>query len=34
MDKIAELKALEAEIAARRDLPLMESNLVFGEGRC
>lgn len=32
MDKAAELKALEAEIAARRDLPLMESNLVFGEG--
>src|SRR5580698_10266788 len=32
MDKGAELKALEAEIAARRDLPLMESNLVFGEG--
>jgi len=32
MDKVAELKALETEIAARRDLPLMESNLVFGEG--
>jgi DNA polymerase len=32
MDKIAELKVLETEIAARRDLPLMESNLVFGEG--
>jgi DNA polymerase len=32
MDKAAELKKLEAEIAARRDLPLMESNLVFGEG--
>ena len=32
MDKAAELKKLEAEIAARGDLPLMESNLVFGEG--
>ncbi len=32
MDKAAELKKLEQEIAARRDLPLMESNLVFGEG--
>jgi DNA polymerase len=33
MDKVAELKKLEREIAARRDLPLMKSNLVFGEGR-
>jgi uracil-DNA glycosylase len=32
MDKAAELKKLKAEIAARVDLPLMESNLVFGEG--
>src|ERR1700690_1879733 len=32
MDKAAELKRLKKEIAARRDLPLMESNLVFGEG--
>src|ERR1039458_1556186 len=32
MDKVAELKKLEQEIAARRDLPLMESNLVFGGG--
>ncbi len=32
MDKREGLKKLEAEIAARRDLPLMESNLVFGEG--
>lgn len=32
MDKKAELEKLEAEMAARHDLPLMESNLVFGEG--
>jgi uracil-DNA glycosylase family 4 len=32
MDKQDALHKLEAEIAARRDLPLMESNLVFGEG--
>lgn len=32
MDKASELKELEAEIAADRELPLMESNLVFGEG--
>lgn len=32
MDKVAQLKSLEAEIAANRSLPLMESNLVFGEG--
>jgi DNA polymerase len=32
MDKAAELKKIKAEIAARGDLPLMESNLVFGEG--
>ena len=32
MDKQAELDALEREIAADRSLPLMESNLVFGEG--
>ncbi len=32
MDKAAKLKKLEAEIAARGDLPLMESNLVFGKG--
>jgi len=32
MDKAAELKKLEAEIAADRSLPLQESNLVFGEG--
>lgn len=32
MDKAVELTKLEAEIAARQDLPLMESNLVFGEG--
>ena len=31
MDKAEELKKLETEIAAAR-LPLMESNLVFGEG--
>jgi uracil-DNA glycosylase family 4 len=32
MDKVAELKVLEAEIAANKELPLQESNLVFGEG--
>lgn len=32
MDKIAELKKLELEIAADKNLPLQESNLVFGEG--
>lgn len=32
MDKAAQLHALEAEIATNRSLPLMESNLVFGEG--
>jgi uracil-DNA glycosylase family 4 len=32
MDKAAELKKLEAEIAANVALPLRESNLVFGEG--
>ncbi len=32
MGKREELQKLESEIAARRDLPLMESNLVFGEG--
>jgi uracil-DNA glycosylase len=32
MDKAAELKKLEAEIAGNKNLPLMESNLVFGEG--
>jgi uracil-DNA glycosylase family 4 len=32
MDKAAELKKLEEEIAANKSLPLMESNLVFGEG--
>ncbi len=32
MDKISQLKALEAEIAADKSLPLRESNLVFGEG--
>ena len=32
MDKTAELTELERAIASRRDLPLMESNLVFGEG--
>jgi uracil-DNA glycosylase family 4 len=32
MDKQAELKKLEAEIAANAVLPLRESNLVFGEG--
>lgn len=32
MDKSAALKILEEEIAANHALPLMESNLVFGEG--
>jgi uracil-DNA glycosylase family 4 len=32
MGKIAELKKLEAEMAADRSLPLQEANLVFGEG--
>jgi DNA polymerase len=32
MDKAAQLKELEAHIAADRALPLQESNLVFGEG--
>ncbi len=32
MDKQAELKKLEEEIAADMTLPLRESNLVFGEG--
>jgi uracil-DNA glycosylase family 4 len=32
MDKAAELKVLEEEIAANKTLPLRESNLVFGEG--
>jgi DNA polymerase len=32
MDKLAELKKLEAEMAADTALPLRESNLVFGEG--
>lgn len=32
MDKLAELKKLESEIAADKSLPLQESNLVFGEG--
>jgi DNA polymerase len=32
MDKVAQLEALKSEIAANKDLPLMESNLVFGEG--
>jgi DNA polymerase len=32
MDKQAELKKLEAEMAADVTLPLRESNLVFGEG--
>lgn len=31
-EKIEQLKSLEAEIAANTGLPLMESNLVFGEG--
>ena len=32
MDKNAQLKLLEAEMAADKSLPLLESNLVFGEG--
>ncbi|HUC31436.1 MAG TPA: uracil-DNA glycosylase [Candidatus Paceibacterota bacterium] len=32
MDKLAELKKLEAEMVANTSLPLRESNLVFGEG--
>jgi DNA polymerase len=32
MDKQAELKALEEEMAANKSLPLQEYNLVFGEG--
>jgi uracil-DNA glycosylase family 4 len=32
MDKRDELKKLESALASRRDLPLIESNLVFGEG--
>jgi hypothetical protein len=32
MDKVAELKKLEREIAARRDLPLMKSNLCLAKG--
>lgn len=32
MDKIAELKKLELEITEDKNLPLPESNLVFGEG--
>jgi uracil-DNA glycosylase family 4 len=32
MDKIAQLAALEAEIAANKKLPLITANLVFGEG--
>ena len=32
MDKLAELTRLEAEMAANHALPLMEANLVFGEG--
>lgn len=32
MDKLAELKKLEAEILADKFSPLQESNLVFGEG--
>ncbi len=32
MDKVAELKKLEEEIAADKSLQLLESNLVFGEG--
>ena len=31
-DKLIELKKLETEIAADRSLPLLQSNLVFGEG--
>jgi uracil-DNA glycosylase len=32
MDKISELKNLELEMARDKNLPLLESNLVFGEG--
>ena len=32
MNKVAELKKLEAEIAADTNLPLQAANLVFGEG--
>ncbi len=32
MDKLAELRKLEDEIATNKTLPLRESNLVFGEG--
>ncbi len=32
MDKVAELKKLEIEMANDKNLPLLESNLVFGEG--
>jgi uracil-DNA glycosylase len=32
MDKLAELKKIEAELNANTALPLRESNLVFGEG--
>lgn len=32
MDKLAELRKLEEEMAANESLPLRESNLVFGEG--
>jgi len=31
-DKLVELKKLEVEIAADKSLPLLQSNLVFGEG--
>lgn len=31
-DKLIDLKKLEAEIAADKSLPLLQSNLVFGEG--
>lgn len=32
MDKLAQLKKLEQEIVGDKTLPLLESNLVFGEG--
>jgi DNA polymerase len=32
MDKLTQLKALEAELLANKDLPLKPANLVFGEG--
>lgn len=32
MDKVTELKKVQSEIAKDRNLPLQESNLVFGEG--